>query len=70
MVILPGFDANHETRLKRDAVIEFFGSKSAFEEFHCGMVDERKLSSVIVFSSKLARRRACDYNVCLLSLGA
>ncbi|MFZ0531734.1 MAG: hypothetical protein WAM09_01030 [Anaerolineales bacterium] len=38
---------NFETRLMRDEVLELFGSKNAFEEFHRGMAAERKLSGVI-----------------------
>ncbi len=36
-----------KTRLQRDEVIELFGNKSAFEEYHTGIIDERKLSGVI-----------------------
>jgi putative transposase len=35
---------DYETRLKQDEVIELFGSKSAFEEFHRGMAEGRKIS--------------------------
>jgi putative transposase len=38
---------NSKTRLQRDEVIEIFGSKNAFEEYHTGIIDMRKLSEVI-----------------------
>jgi len=36
-----------KTRLKRDEIIKTFGSVTAFEEFHRGMVDEKELSAFI-----------------------
>ena len=36
-----------KTRLQRDEVIEMFGNEDEFEEYHTGIIDERKLSGVI-----------------------
>ncbi len=35
------------TNLKRADVIELFGSKREFEEFHTGIIDDRKLSEIV-----------------------
>ena len=36
-----------KTKLMRKEVIELFGNKNAFEEFHLGKVNERKISNFI-----------------------
>ncbi len=38
---------SNKTQLQRDEVIEIFGSRNAFEEYHTGIIDMRKLSEVI-----------------------
>ncbi len=40
--------SNAPTRLQRDQVLNFFGGKSGFEEFHRGMIDESQINPVLV----------------------
>jgi hypothetical protein len=43
----PTLVGTEETSLKRNEVLDLFGGLNGFEDFHQGMVDEKKLTRLV-----------------------